>query len=97
MWLVGITTLGFEKINLLFVDPWSALMSLIMSIGITLLCMYRAFRMLHINMSSDEIVYETSIKSLCKGLIGGYLLYLSGVDYVKYSIALITSMMILLK
>lgn len=97
IWLVGITALGFDKINLLFVDPWSALMSLIMSIGVTLLCMYRAFRMVHKNMSTDEIVYDTSIKSLCKGLIGGYLLYLSGMDYVKYSIPLITSMMILLK
>jgi hypothetical protein len=96
IWLVGITKSGFEKINLLFIEPWSALMSLIMSITVTLLCMYRAFRIIHKNMSSDEIVYETSIKSLCKGLIGGYLLYLSGVDYIKYSIALITSMMIFL-
>lgn len=97
VWLVGITTLGFEKMNLLFIDPWSALMSLMMSIGITLLCMYRAFRMTHKKMSSDEIVYETSIKSLCKGLIGGYLLFMTGLKYETYSIPLITCMMIMLR
>jgi hypothetical protein len=96
IWLVGITTLGFEKINLLFVDPWSALMSLIMSIGITLLCMYRAFRRVHTDVSETEIVYDTPINSLCKGLISGYLLYLSGLVYTSYSIPLITGMMIFL-
>jgi hypothetical protein len=54
VWLVGITTSGFEKINLLFIEPWSALMSLIMSIAVTLLCMYRAFRRNHTDISIDE-------------------------------------------
>jgi hypothetical protein len=96
IWLVGITTLGFEKINLLFLDPWSAFMSLIMSIGITLLCMYRAFRRVHTDVSETEIVYDTPINSLCKGLIAGYLLYLSRLTYHTYSIPLITGMMIFL-
>jgi len=96
IWLVGITTSGFEKINLLFIEPWSALMSLIMSIAVTLLCMYRAFRRNHIDVSIDDIVYYTPMKSLFRGLIAGYILYLSGLTYQTYSIPLITGMMIFL-
>ena len=97
IWLVGISTLGFEKINLLFIEPWSALMSLLMSISVTVMFIYRAMKRDNTDISIEKIVYDTPLKSLFRGLIAGYILYLSGLTYQTYSIPLITGMMIFLK
>ena len=96
IWLVGITTLGFEKVNLLFIEPWSALMSLLMSISVTVMFIYRAMKRDNKQISIEEVVYYIPMKSLFRGLVAGYVLYLSGLTYQTYSIPLITGMMIFL-
>jgi hypothetical protein len=96
IWLVGISILGFEKVNLLFIDPWSALMSLLMSISVTIMFIYRAIKRDNKQISIEEVVYYIPIKSLFRGLVAGYVLYLSGLSYITYSIPLITGMMIIL-
>ena len=96
IWLVGISILGFEKVNLLFIDPWSALMSLLMSISVTVMFIYRAIKRDNKKISIEEVVYYIPIKSLFRGLVAGYVLYLSGLSYITYSIPLITGMMIFL-
>ena len=97
IWLVGISILGFEKVNLLFIEPWSALMSLLMSISVTVMFIYRAMKRENNEISIENIVYHTPLKSLFRGVIAGYILYLSGLRYTTYSIPLITGMMIFLK
>lgn len=97
IWLVGISILGFEKVNLLFIEPWSALMSLLMSISVTVMFIYRAMKRENNEISIENIVYHTPLKSLFRGVIAGYILYLSGLTYTTYSIPLITGMMIFLK
>jgi hypothetical protein len=94
IWYFGLMSLDYEKNNLIFLDPWSASMSLLMSTYITILCMYRSFTVRHQEVSDREIIYYTPIKSICLGTLVGLLLYLSPLVYTSYSIIAITTMMI---
>jgi magnesium-transporting ATPase (P-type) len=94
IWLIGIINLRFERTNLLFTDPWGAFLSLIMSTSITLLCMYRSIRKSHKKIQDDQIVYSEPIKALIVGFIAGVVLYLTPLNYNKYSLLVITMLMI---
>ena len=95
IWLIGITNNNYTKLNLLFVDPWSPLHSLVMSIIITLLLIYRSIHYLNNHIDYKNIVLYTPITSLLISLFCGFVTILLGLDYNSYSIPLIATIMIL--
>jgi soluble P-type ATPase len=94
IWLIGIINLRFERTNLLFIDPWSALYSLIMSTIITILCLYKSIKQIHRKIQDNQIVYIEPIKALIVGFVAGLCLFVSGLNYNKYSLLVITILML---
>jgi hypothetical protein len=91
IWLMGIG----HKLNLLFIDPWEPLHSLIMSICITMLLVYQSITIKANRTNYNSIVYYTPLYSLGKALVIGLLfsLFLNNL-YSTLSIPLISSIMI---
>ena len=97
VWLIGIANNNYTKLNLLFVDPWSPLNSLVMSILITMLLIYRSMNYSYIaanKVDYKDIVLYTPINSVLISLFCGFIIILIGLDYNSCSILLITFIMI---
>jgi hypothetical protein len=94
IWLIGIANNNYTKLNLLFVDPWSPLHSLVMSIIITLVLIYRSMNYSY-SVDYKDIVLYTPITSILLSLVCGFIIILIGFDYNSYSIPLITLIMLL--
>ena len=97
IWLIGIANNNYTKLNLLFVDPWSPLHSLVMSIIITLLLIYRSMNYSYIaanKVDYKDIVLYTPINSVLISLFCGFIIILIGLNYNSCSILLITFIMI---
>jgi len=93
IWLVGIYSLGYKKVNLLFLDPWTPLASFIMTIFITVLCLFRSFRIRPPVFTSNRIIYGTPIYSLLIGTAVGIVMYLLPISYTNVSIWIISALM----
>jgi hypothetical protein len=91
IWLMGIGS----KLNLLFVDPWEPLHSLIMSITITMLLVYKSINIRTTQTDYDSIIYYTPLYSLGKSLFKGLItsLFLREL-YNKLSIVIISIIMV---
>jgi hypothetical protein len=96
IWIIGIANNNYTKLNLLFVDPWSPLHSLVMSILITLLLIYRSMNYSYSVVDYKDIVLYTPFISILLSLACGFITILLGLDYNSYSIPLITLIMIFL-
>jgi magnesium-transporting ATPase (P-type) len=94
IWLIGIIKLNFTRTNLLFIDPWGALYSLVMSTTITLLCMYRSIKHTNQKIQDYQIVYVEPVKAIMLGFVCGLILYLLPFSYNKYSLVVITLLMV---
>jgi hypothetical protein len=94
IWLIGIANNNYTKLNLLFVDPWSPLHSLLMSIIITLVLIYRSMNYSYFVDYKDIVLY-TPITSILLSLACGFITLLIGLNYNSYSIPLITLIMLL--
>jgi magnesium-transporting ATPase (P-type) len=91
IWLMGIG----PKLNLLFIDPWEPLHSLIMSISITMLLVYKSITFRNTKVNYDSITYYTPLYSLTKALLIGLLVSLVVSElYSKLSILLISIIMV---
>ena len=91
IWLIGIG----PKLNLLFIDPWEPLHSLIMSISITMLLVYKSITLRNTKVNYDSITYYTPLYSLAKALFIGFLVSLILTElYSKVSILLISIIMV---
>jgi hypothetical protein len=91
IWLMGIG----PKLNLLFIDPWEPLHSLIMSISITMLLVYKSITFRNTKVNYDSITYYTPLYSLAKALFIGLLVNLAVKElYNKLSIPLISIIMV---
>jgi magnesium-transporting ATPase (P-type) len=91
IWLIGIG----PKLNLLFIDPWEPLHSLIMSISITMLLVYKSITLRDIKTSYDSITYYTPLYSLIKALLIGLCISVFLKElYSKLSILVISAIMI---
>ena len=95
IWIIGIANNNYTKLNLLFVDPWSPLHSLVMSIIITLVLIYRSMNYSYTAINYKDIVLYTPITSILLALFCGFITLLIGLDYNSYSIPLIGFIMLL--
>jgi hypothetical protein len=95
IWIIGIANNNYTKLNLLFVDPWSPLHSLVMSIIITLVLIYRSMNYSYPVVDYKDIVLYTPVTSILLSLACGFLTLLIGLNYNSYSIPLITLIMLL--
>jgi hypothetical protein len=94
IWLIGIANNNYTKLNLLFLDPWSPLHSLVMSILITLLLIYRSMQYSYLKcIDYNEIILYTPITSLVLSVFCGCIIILFELDYNIYSIPFITLIM----
>ena len=62
-----------SKLNLLFIDPWDPLNSLIMSVTITMLLVYKSIAFRYNTVNPNSIIYYTPINSIGKSLLIGIL------------------------
>jgi hypothetical protein len=91
IWLMGIG----PKLNLLFIDPWEPLHSLIMSISITMLLVYKSITFRNTKVNYDSITYYTPLYSLAKALFIGLLVSMVLTElYSKLSILIISTVMV---
>lgn len=92
IWLMGIG----PKLNLLFIDPWDPLHSLIMSVTITMLLVYKSIAFRYNTVNPNSIIYYTPINSIGKSLLIGILvnMFLNNL-YPLLSIPIISTIMIL--
>ena len=67
IWLMGIG----PKLNLLFIEPWDPLHSLLMSISITMLLVYKSIAYRNTKVDYNSITYYTPLYSLGKALFIG--------------------------
>lgn len=72
IWLMGIG----PKLNLLFIEPWDPLHSLLMSISITMLLVYKSIAYRNTKVNYDSITYYTPLYSLGKALFIGLIVKL---------------------
>ncbi len=94
IWLMGIG----PKLNLLFIDPWEPLHSLIMSITITMLLVYKSITFRNTKVNYDSITYYTPLYSLCKALSIGLLVsFFLKELYTTLSIPIISTIMAFVK
>lgn len=91
IWLMGIG----PKLNLLFIDPWEPLHSLIMSISITMLLVYKSITFRNTKVNYDSITYYTPLYSLGKSLFIGLLVSVVLTEvYSRLSILIISIIMV---
>ena len=78
---IGIYMLRFEKVSILFMDPWDANLSTVTSSLMLFSCIAVSFIRSHKQLSMNQIVYLAPLKGIITALVVGYVLTLLPIDY----------------
>jgi hypothetical protein len=79
--LIGIYMLQFAKVSILFMDPWDANMSTVLSSTMLFSCIMVSFIRSHKQLSVNQIVYIAPIKGIICALVVGIMLTILPIDY----------------
>lgn len=83
---IGIYLLQFEKVSILFMDPWDANMSTVLSSMMLISCIMVSFIKSHKQLSMNQIVWIAPMKGIICALVVGYMLTLLPIEYSVVSL-----------
>jgi hypothetical protein len=84
--LIGIYLLQFEKVSILFMDPWDPNMSTVTSALMLFSCIAMSFIRLHKQISMNTIVYLAPLKGISVAFVIGVGLTILPIDYSVVSL-----------
>jgi hypothetical protein len=85
-WLSGMFNYNFEKVSILFNDPWDPVMSTFMSTFILICCILFSGIKKHTNHTDNSIIYYTPIIGYSISIIFGYILQLLPLEFTITSL-----------
>ena len=85
-WLSGMFNYNFEKVSILFNDPWDPVMSTFMSTFILVCCILFSGIKKHTYHTDNNIIYYTPFIGYIMGLGLGYILQLLPIEYTYTSL-----------